>query len=365
MTTTPTTAAVDSSPVDTPDPTRRPERRPQATTTAFLRTATPLLVVIVGLALFTGARNPAFLTGNNLQNILSQVAVLGILAAGQTFLLIGGQMDLSVGSLASLVAVLAAREFGAGWSPVAVVAVSLATGAAVGLLWGLIVAYLSVPPFILTLGGLSVFASLALVVSGNTPIPVPDGLSGWGFGTWLGLRAPVVMVLAVMLVWGLALHFSRFGRNTYALGSSRQATYLSGVPVRRLVVALFVLNSTLTAFGGLVLMARLGSGDPRSGSGLELTVIAVIVLGGAALSGGRGTMAGSALGVLVFGVISASLTFLHVPGAYQSLVSGGILIVAVVITAAADLRAGRAIGIRGENGLLATTFGSLLRRRPR
>jgi len=361
----PTDTPTDTPSVDTPDPGRRAEPRLQETTTAFLRTAIPLLVVIIGLALFTGTRNGAFLTGNNVQNILSQVAVLGVLAAGQTFLLIGGQMDLSVGSLASLVGVLAAHQFAAGWSAIAVVAVALVTGAVVGLLWGLIVAYLSVPPFILTLGGLSVFASLALVVSQNTPIPVRDGLASWGFGDWFGLRAPVVMVLVVVLLMGLLLHFSRFGRNTYALGSSRQATYLSGVPVRRLIVALFVLNSTLTAFGGLLLMARLGSGDPRSGSGLELTVIAVIVLGGAALSGGRGTMAGTALGVLVFGVISASLTFLHVPGAYQSLVSGGILILAVVITASADLRAGRATGIRGEQGLIATTFGPLLGRRPR
>ncbi|WP_409330307.1 ABC transporter permease [Trujillonella humicola] len=329
---------------------RAPDRGPrlQHTTTQALRTVLPLVVLLVALALYTDSQNPAFIRSGNIENILVQVAVLGILAAGQTFLLIGGQMDLSVGSLVSLVAVLAAKQFDAGWSTPAVVIFALALGALVGLVWGLVVAYLDVPPFILTLGGLSVLGSLALVASNNVPIRVQDGLNSWGFGQWFGLRAPAVMLIVVLVLAGLLLHFTRFGRTTYALGSSRPTAFLAGVPVKRHLVLLFVGNSTLAAFAGLVMMARLAAGDPRSGQGLELSVIAVTVLGGAALAGGRGTMIGTAVGVLVFGTISSSLTFLKVPGAYQSLVSGGILIVAVVVTAAADLRAARATGVRGS-----------------
>lgn len=329
-----------------PAPSDRLPYRLQFSTTAALRTVLPLLVAVVAVSLYTDSQNPAFLTSNNLQNILSQVAVLGILVAGQTLLLIGGQIDLSVGSLVSLVAVVSAKLFDAGWSDTAVIAAALGIGVGVGLVWGLVVAFLDVPPFILTLGGLSVFASLALVLADNTPVPVADGLDSWGFGEWFGVRAPVVLLVGTLVVVGLLLHLTRFGRTTYALGSSRATTYLAGVPVRRHLVLLFTLNSTLAAFGGLVMMARLASGDPRSGAGLELAVIAAAVLGGAALSGGRGTMVGSALGVLVLGTVTAALTFLQVPGTYQSLVSGGILILAVVITAVADTRATKARGQR-------------------
>jgi ribose/xylose/arabinose/galactoside ABC-type transport system permease subunit len=223
-------------------------------------------------------------------------------------------------------------------------------GAAIGLVWGLVVAYLDVPPFILTLGGLSVFGSLALVLSDNKPIRVPDGLDGWS-SSWFGLRGLAVMLIVVLVLAGLLLHLTRFGRTTYAMGSSRPTAFLAGVPVKRHLVLLFVGNSTLAAFAGLVMMARLSSGAPRSGAGLELTVIAVTVLGGAALAGGRGTMIGTAVGVLVFGVTDASLVFLQVPGAYQALLSGGILIIAVVVSAAADLRAARATGIGGRAAL--------------
>lgn len=342
-----------------PGPVRSREthRRLSYQVTATLRTAIPLVAVIVALSLYTNTQNSAFFTETNVENILAQVAVLGILAAGQVLLLIGGQIDLSVGSLVSLIGVLAAKWFAAGWSDATVVVVALLCGAGVGLVWGLIVAFLDVPPFILTLGGLSVFASLALVIANNTPIPVRSGLNSWGFGDWFGMRAPVVMLIVVVVVAGLVLHFTKFGRTTYALGSSRATTYLAGVPVRRQIILLFIGNSTLAALGGLLLMARLASGDPRSGSGLELSVIAVTVLGGAALAGGRGTMIGTFLGVLVFGVISAALVFLQVPGAYQSLVSGGILIVAVTLTAVADTQATKTSSGRG----LSAIGGSLRR----
>ncbi|MEH3075819.1 MAG: ABC transporter permease [Quadrisphaera sp.] len=319
-----------------------PRRRTQVqfTTVAAARSIAPLLVVVVVLAWFTGSQNPAFLTPVNAQNVLAQVAVLGVLAVGQTFLVVSGQIDLSVGSLVSLVGVVAARCFADGWSAPSVVVLSLAIGAAVGLVWGAAVAFLDVPPFILTLGGLSVLGSLALVLSDNTPVPVRDGLSSWGFGTVGPVRTPVAVLLAVAVLGVLLLHFTRFGRTTFALGSSRSTTYLAGVPVKRQLLLLYTGNSTLAAFAGLLMMARIASGDPRAGLGLELSVIAVVVLGGATLAGGRGTVVGTFAGVLVLGVVSASLTFLQVPGAFQSLVSGGILVLAVVATALAERRSG-------------------------
>ncbi|PWJ54180.1 monosaccharide ABC transporter membrane protein, CUT2 family [Quadrisphaera granulorum] len=340
-------------------PTRTPARL-QFTTVAAARSIVPLLVVVVVLSWVTGSQNPAFLTSVNAQNVLAQVAVLGILAVGQTFLVVGGQIDLSVGSLVSLVGVVAARCFADGWSTPAVVVLALAIGAATGLVWGTAVALLDVPPFILTLGGLSVLGSLALVLSDNTPVPVRDGLSSWGFGTWGPLRTPVAMLLLVVVLGALLLHFTRFGRTTFALGSSRSTTFLAGVPVKRHLVLLYVGNSTLAAFAGLLMMARIASGDPRAGLGLELSVIAVVVLGGATLAGGRGTVVGTFAGVLVLGVVSASLTFLQVPGAFQSLVSGGILVLAVVATALAERRAGGS-GTAGWAGALRRSLPRLKR----
>lgn len=339
--------------------------RRQSTTQTFWRTVVPLVLAIVVLSVYSNSENPAFMTSANWQNILSQVCVLGILAAGQTFLVIGGQMDLSVGSFVSFIGVLTAQQLAAGWSTEAVVVLALALGVGLGLVWGLAVAFLRVPPFVLTLGGLSVFASLALVLADNQPIPVMEsGLVDIGFGEWFGFRAPAVILVVTVLLLGLVLHLTRFGRNTYALGSSPRAAYLAGVPTKRLTVALFVLNSTLASVAGLVMMARLAAGDPRAGAGLELSVIAVTVLGGAALAGGRGTMVGTFLAVVVFGVINASLTFLQVPGAYQSLVTGGILIFAVTVTAVADLRAGRVSTGDGRAASLgAAITGVLLRRR--
>ena len=346
-------------------PTASSARRRRSTQlTVHLRTILPLILAIVVLSIYSNSRNSQFMTWNNYDNILSQISVLGILAAGQTFLVISGHLDLSVGSFVSFIGVVAARMFASSLSTPVVVVVCLAMGVATGLIWGVVVAYLRMPPFILTLGGLSVFASLALVLSNNTPIGVANGLSTLGFGTWFGLRAPALALLIVVLVTGLLLHFTRFGRDVFALGSSAEASFLAGVPVRRLTIEVFALNGLLAGFAGLVMMARLASGDPKSGSGLELATVAVTVLGGTALIGGRGTMFGTFLGAVLFGTVSASLTFLQVPGAYQNLVGGGILIFAVLATAVADLRVNRVRGTDGAGPNLTALTRRLLGRPP-
>jgi ribose/xylose/arabinose/galactoside ABC-type transport system permease subunit len=345
-------------------PVRKASWLPSLHLGVFLRTALPLIVIIVGLSWYTNDRNSAFLSSGNIQDILGTSAVLGILAIGQTFLLVGGQLDLSVGSLVSFIGVLGAKEYANGWSTWQVIASSLVLGALIGLVWGVIVTSLRVPPFILTLGGLGIFSSLALVIADNRPIPMTDNLETLGFGNWLGLRASTTVVLGVAILALILLHFTRFGRSAYALGSSPQAAFLAGIPTKRLTIALFALNSALAGLAGIVLLARLAAGDPRGGAGLELQAIAAIVLGGAALAGGRGSIIGSLLGVIVFGVVNASLTFLNIAGAWQQLVSGGILVAAVTLTAAADIYSARRSGGQSANriGLLSQR---LLGRPPR
>jgi ribose/xylose/arabinose/galactoside ABC-type transport system permease subunit len=306
------------------------------------RSIAPLIVAIVVISLYTNNKNDAFLSKTNIEIILLQASVIGIIAIGQTFLVAAGMLDLSVGSLASVASVVAAKQIEEGGSEWWAVVLVLLLGAAAGLFWGLVVAYLRVPPFILTLGGLSAFSSLALVWSGSSPVPVRNNFSWLKSGDVLGVRTPIAMFLAVLVVSAVVLRYTRFGRQVYALGSSEEAAYLAGLPTTRTKVAVFVVSSTLVGLAGLILMSRGGAGDPTSGQGYELKAIAAVVLGGATLAGGRGSAIGTFVAVVLLGVVEAALTFNDVNSEYEDLVFGGVLIFAVVTTAIGDRRRERA-----------------------
>lgn len=302
------------------------------------RVLVPLAVAIIAISLYTNHDNANFLGGGNIENIGVQTSVLAIIALGQTYLIAAGQLDLSVGSLASLSGVVAATLMDDGASEPLVVVVCLLVGAVVGLVWGLLVSYLRVPPFILTLGGMSILSSLALQRAGDRPVAAA-GRFGWlGTGEVLGVRWPIALTVLVLGLSTFVLGWTRFGRHVYAVGSSEEAAYLAGLPVRRTKVLVYVISSTLTALAGIVLLARLGAGDPRGGTGLELRAIAAVVLGGATLSGGRGSPLGTTLGVLLLGVVATALTFLDVDASYEGLVFGGVLALAVIVTAIGELR---------------------------
>ena len=304
-----------------------------------VRVYVPLVMAIVGLSIYTGTQNDLFLTWNNFKLILLASVPLGILAIGQTFLLIGGNLDLSVGSMVSMSSVMVAlliRDYS--MNEVLILVIVLGAGAVIGLIYGLIVALIRVPSFILTLGGLSVISGIGLTLSNTATIGIREGFGTLRSTEWLGLRVSVLLWLALLLVGGFVLHFTRFGRNVFAMGSSKEAAYLSGVPIKLTTVALFVVNSMLASLAGVLFFARIGAGAPRGGIGMELTTIAAIVLGGTSLFGGRGTILGTFLGVLTLGVVQSSLTFLSVPETYSPMVFGGVLIAAVVITAIAELR---------------------------
>ncbi|WP_283135206.1 ABC transporter permease [Rhizohabitans arisaemae] len=306
----------------------------------------PLVVILIGLSVIAASSNAAFLSGSNIERMLVASSVLGILAVGQTFLLVGGQLDLSVGSLVSLGSVITAKLLVGNVPDIVAVLVSVAVGAGAGIVWGLLVSLLRVPPFILTLGGLAVFASIALTLAKSTPIALPTGLEWLQSGSLLGLRTPTLIWLLCLVAGGVLLHFTRFGRNVYALGANEEAAFLSGVATTRTKVLIFLLNGALAGLAAVIITGRVSAGDPRAGVGLELMVIAAIVLGGASLAGGRGSMIGSTLGVLVLGVVASALTFLNVPDSYDQFVFGGILIVAVSVTAAAEFRRRRKVRLR-------------------
>lgn len=310
-----------------------------------VRFIAPLLIAITAIAIYTNGKNGNFLRGDNVKNILLQVSVLGIIAIGQTFLIAAGQLDLSVATLAALAGVIGATRIADGGSELWAVILVLVVCAAVGLIWGLLVAGLGIPPFILTLGGTSLFASIALRISKSSPVPARERFEWLGRLSVLGLQTPIWFFLVVAAVAALVMRYTRFGRHVYATGSNEEASYLTGIPTARTKILCFIISSTLSGFAGLVAMARISTGDPRVGSQLALQAIAAVVLGGATLAGGRGSPLGTFVGVVLLAVVQSALTFNNVQTFWNDAVFGGVLIFAVVVTAIGDLRR-RRVGLR-------------------
>ena len=298
----------------------------------------PLLIAIVAISLYTNNENSNFLGSDNVKNILLQVSVLGIIAIGQTFLIAAGQLDLSVATLAALAGVIGATRIKDGGSELWAVVLVLVICATIGLVWGLLVAGLRIPPFILTLGGTSLFASIALRVSKSSPVPARERFEWLGRLDVVGLQTPIWFFLIVAAIAALVMRYTRFGRHVYATGSNEEASYLTGIPTARTKVLCFVISSTLAGFAGLIAMARISTGDPRVGSQLALQAIAAVVLGGATLAGGRGSPLGTFVGVVLLAVVQSALTFNNVQTFWNDAVFGGVLIFAVVVTAIGDLR---------------------------
>jgi ribose/xylose/arabinose/galactoside ABC-type transport system permease subunit len=298
-----------------------------------VRRSLPLLATIIAVGIFSASQSEKFLTTVNLQNILAQGSVLGLLTVGMTILMMAGLLDLSVGTLTSLVAVIAAQLAGDLSDPL-IILVAVAVGVAASALTGSIIAAVRVAPFILTLGGLSVFLSLGLILSKGLPIPVPDNnFSVLGLGKWFGIPASGVLFLVAAVIGALLMRYAKIGRNGFALGSNPEAAFLSGVRIVPVTVGLFALSGACVGVAGIVMLGRFGAGDANAGMGLELQAIAAAVLGGSSLSGGKGSMWGSVLGVVLLVEIANSLTLLGVQSFYQNLAYGLVLIVAVVATA--------------------------------
>lgn len=290
-----------------------------------------LLAVLLVLVIVTASQSDVFLTVGNLRNILLQISVLAIVASGMTMLMISGGIDLSVGSLMSLAAVTIALLGAAGVPlPLAILA-GFGIGVAVGAGNGLLAAWGKAHPFIVTLGVSILLQGVALSVSGGVPISTIDpALISFGASNVLGIPGPVLVAAAVLLLTGLVLRYTVFGRTLYALGGSEPATRLAGIPVRRMKVLLYAINGVVVTIAAIVLMSRIASAQPLMGTGYELQAIAAVAVGGTPLAGGRGSIVGTLLGVVLLGVISNSLNLLGVSGSFQYVLQGAVIVVAVM-----------------------------------
>jgi ribose transport system permease protein len=285
--------------------------------------------------------SPNFLQFDNLVGILLATAVNGVLALGVTFVIITGGIDLSVGTVMSLSAVMTG-VFITFWGfpvPVGIVG-GIITGTVMGILNGLVIARMMVPPFIATLGMLNIARGLALVISGTKPIYFTDTplFNEVAMGSALGSIIPgfnipnlVLVLFIAAIIASLVLMKTVMGRYTFALGSNEEATRLSGVNVNFWKIAVYALGGTFSGLAGVMIAARLNSAQPALGLGYELDAIAAAVIGGTSLSGGEGSILGTIIGAFIISTLTNGLRILSVPQEWQTVITGAIVILAVYL----------------------------------
>lgn len=287
-----------------------------------------LVVVLVGLIIYFSFASPYFLSGNNLINILTAIAVTGILAAPGTMLLIAGQVDLSVGAATALCGiVLATTAPRLGIAGAVLCAVLI--GIAVGVINGTLVTVVGVNSLIVTLGGLAAFRGIAFLTSdGQTVLMLNFGWLGTA-RPFLNLPVPVLIFLLIAAAVFVTLRYTVLGRSIYAIGANPVAARLVGIRSRTVIFTTFAASGLCAAVAGMLLTSQLSAAVPNAASGLELTVVTAIVLGGASLAGGRGSIIGTLLGLMIIGVLNNGLTLLNVNSYWQQVASGLLLITAV------------------------------------
>jgi ribose transport system permease protein len=291
-----------------------------------------LCLILAILAPRTADGGNVFLSVQNLTNVLVQVCVTAVLAAGMSFVIFSGGIDLSVGSLLALSAAFSAGMMKAGYPlPVSILA-GLGSGTALGAVNGGLTAYLRLPPFISTLGMMGIARGLTYVYLGGAPIfGFSDGFRKLAEGRIAGIPVPILVMLGLFLVAHILATRTAFGRSVFAIGGNEEATRLAGIPVKARKVVIYAICGFTSALAGLLLSARLDSAEPQAGDGYELDAIAAAVMGGASLSGGEGTIAGSLVGALIMGVVRNGLNLLNVSSYWQKVAIGTIILLAVLV----------------------------------
>jgi ribose transport system permease protein len=291
-----------------------------------------LVAIIALLGAGVYLRSDIFLSGSNLLALLLGLSVESIVAVGMTILMVSGGFDLSVGSTMAMTGAVAAYGLAAGVPVAAAIGMALAVGVAIGAANGLIIARIGINPFITTLGMMSIVRGLLLVITqGQNITGLPASFKLIGQGSVGGVQYPIIIAAALLVVGDVALRKTRFLRQSYYMGGNEKAARLSGIPVRALKVFNYALVGFLAALAGVVMTARLGSASVTAGTGLELKVIAAVIIGGASLQGGEGTVLGSFLGALLMAVLINALTLLGVDVYWNTLVTGATLLLAVLI----------------------------------
>ena len=289
------------------------------------------LVILIFMAVMTFV-SPVFLTIANFKNLFIQSTILAVLALGQTFVIMTRGIDLSIGGTMALTsAICIGLAVYSGLPTGLALLVCLAAAVAIGLVNGLAVTLLGITPLIVTLATLSITRGATFVYTNGANItPVPESVAAFGRGALMGAPYSVILLAILGLVCHFILARTVFGRSVYATGGNEVAARLAGIPTHRVILTTYVICAVMAAIAGLILTARLESAGPRAGVGVELTVIAACVIGGASLFGGTGSVTGTLLGVVLISLVSNAINLLGVPPAWDDLVKGFVIFLAAV-----------------------------------
>ena len=303
---------------------------------------------VAGLFLLLSIFAPYFLTVQNLSSVCRQTAVINIIALGMTLIMISGGIDLSVGSVMGFAGICGTLLLQAGFPLIPSIAGAMIAGAAWGLVNSGLITLLKVSPFIATLGTMGAARGLTLVITNGMPVvKLPDSFGYLGDGSMAGIiPVPLVVLVVLALLTGFILKYTRLGRYAYAIGSNVEAARYAGVPIRRYLVAIYTFGGAMTGLAGMIEGSRLMTGQPTAGQGYELSVIAAVVIGGASLSGGEGTVAGSIAGAFLIGLISNGSNLLGVSPFWQQVVTGAVIVLAVAVDELRKRRRGALFVVR-------------------
>jgi ribose transport system permease protein len=291
-----------------------------------------IFLIVAAVFIFMIFASPVFLTEGNLLSILLSLSIESMMAVGMVVLMVGGGFDMSVGSILGFTGIMLGVLLTRGIPTVPAVLLSLLVGVAIGLWNGFLIAKVKINPFVTTLASLSIFRGLSYVfTSGRNISGLPDAFQSIGQTRYFGVQLPIVYAVVLLVVGEVVLRNSRFFRQYYYIGGNERAARLSGIDVDRMTIFAYVLTGVLAAWAGVVFTARMGSASCQAGTGWELRVITAVILGGASLKGGAGTVLGTFLGVFLMALISNALVLLGVDIYWQQFVVGVVLISAVAI----------------------------------
>ncbi|HRP55820.1 ribose ABC transporter permease [Agriterribacter sp.] len=292
-----------------------------------------IFIAFVVICIMLSIATPYFFTAQNIIIVLRQVSINGILAIGVTFVIIAGGIDLSLGSVLALTGVVAASfAHPDTYSLVVPVMLGILTGVIIGAINGLTITLGKVAPFIVTLGMMTIARGLALVWSDGRPVTnLSPAFNYIGGGDFLRIPVPILLFVLVIIVSAVVLKYTRIGRYIYAVGGNENAAKASGIRVGAVKMFAYIMCSGLAGLAGIILASRITTGQPNAGIAYELDAIAAVVIGGTSLLGGRGSIAGTVIGVLIIGVINNGLDLLNVTSYYQQIIKGIIIIGAVLL----------------------------------
>ena len=291
------------------------------------RTVTVLVLILIVAA----SSSDAFFTVGNILNVVRQVSITAIIAAGMTFVILTGGIDLSVGSVVALSGALSAATMVGTGSLACAIGVALLVGASIGLFNGLFINKGNIPPFITTLAVMVLVRGCVLVFTNGSPIATKsDAYNFLGKGYILGIPFPIIVLIVLYALCYGVLKYTKFGRSVFCLGGNREATRLSGINISRVEILVYGISGVLAGLTGMILTARLGSAQPTAGSGYELDAIASVILGGTSLSGGQGSILFTVIGALILGVLDNILVLINVSPFASNIVKGIVILLAVL-----------------------------------